>query len=343
MIRSVFHNTFLRNTTTFTETAINNAGHYHKSILPQNSMFLLTRAFTIHASRMQSANATISGKEPDVIHQIPEDLFYLHHPKPVRHEIIESKAPLDSKALENIDINPDLHRQPVTWSDKIAFYTVKTLRIPTDWLFKKKYIHRAVMLETVAAVPGMVGATIRHLRSLRKLQHDGGWIDHLLHEAENERMHLMTWMRISQPTWWERSLITLVQGGFYNMFFMLYLISPRTAHRVVGYLEEEAIVSYNSFLKEIDNGNIENSKNVPDIAIDYWNLDKNSATLRDVVLAVRADEATHRDTNHHFADRILVGHEDLREDIKRAFENHDKTKKMAGLTNEAPEKWKWSK
>lgn len=62
-------------------------------------------------------------------------------------------------------------------------------------------------------------------------------------------MHLMTWMRISQPNWWERSLITLVQGGFYNMFFMLYLISPRTAHRVVGYLEEEAIVSYNSFLK----------------------------------------------------------------------------------------------
>lgn len=155
MIRSVFRNTLLRNTTTFTKTAVNNAGHYHKSILPQNSMFLLTRAFTIHASRMQSADATISGKEPDVIHQIPEDLFYLHHPKPVRHEIIESKAPLDSKALENIDIKSDLHRQPVTWSDKIAFYTVKMLRIPTDFLFKKKYIHRAVMLETVSRVKRM--------------------------------------------------------------------------------------------------------------------------------------------------------------------------------------------
>jgi ubiquinol oxidase len=179
----------------------------------------------------------------------------------------------------------------------------------------------------------------------------------------------MTWMRISKPKLWERALITLVQGGFYNAFFLLYLISPRTAHRVVGYLEEEAIVSYNSFIKgkiryfiflfvillmmiffltyclllEIDNGNIENSKNVPDIAIDYWNLDKNTATLRDLVLAVRADEATHRDTNHHFADRILVGHEDLREDIKRIFEDHDKTKKMAGLTNEAAEKWKWNK
>ncbi|GBC07092.1 hypothetical protein RclHR1_07240003 [Rhizophagus clarus] len=343
MIRSIFRNIALRNTSTFTKIAVHNSGNYQKSILPQNSTFLLTRAFTIHVSRMQSAGATISRKESDVIHQIPEDLFYLHHPKPVRHEVIESKAPLDSKALENIDIKPDLHREPVTWSDKFAFYIVKLLRVPTDLFFKKKYIHRAVMLETVAAVPGMVGATVRHLRSLRKLQHDGGWIDHLLHEAENERMHLMTWMRISEPKLWERGLITLVQGAFYNAFFLLYLITPRTAHRVVGYLEEEAIVSYNSFLNEIDSGTIENSKNVPDIAIDYWHLDKNTATLRDVVLAVRADEATHRDTNHHFADRILVGHEDLREDIKRVFEDHDKTKKMAGLTNDAPEKWKWSK
>jgi hypothetical protein len=150
MIRSAFRNAILRNTTTFTKIAVHNAGHYHKSILPQNSMFLLTRAFTIQASRMQSSDATISGKESDVIHQIPEDLFYLHHPKPVRHEIIESKAPLDSKALENIDIKSELHRKPVTWSDKIAFYTVKILRVPTDLFFKKKYIHRAVMLETVS-------------------------------------------------------------------------------------------------------------------------------------------------------------------------------------------------
>lgn len=42
-----------------------------------------------------------------------------------------------------------------------------------------------------APVPGMVGAMQRHLRSLRKMTHDGGFISHLLHEAENERMHLM--------------------------------------------------------------------------------------------------------------------------------------------------------
>ena len=117
-------------------------------------------------------------------------------------------------------------------------------------------------------------------------------------------MHLMTWMAISQPKLWERTLIAVVQGVFYNCFFALYLASPRTAHRMVGYLEEEAIVSYTSFLNEIDNGHIENTNKIPDLAIDYWNLDRNTATLRDVVLAVRADEATHRDTNHHFADRL---------------------------------------
>ncbi|CAG8752398.1 7254_t:CDS:2, partial [Acaulospora morrowiae] len=249
--------------------------------------------------------------------------------------------------LENLDIKIKLHRTPVTFSDKIAFAVVKLLRVPTDLFFKKRYIHRAVMLETIAAVPGMVGGTIRHLQSLRKLKHDGGWISHLLHEAENERMHLMTWMRISKPNAWERALITTVQGVFYNAFFALYLINPKIAHRVVGYLEEEAIISYTSFIKEIDAGNIQNTRDVPDIAIDYWRLDRETVTLRDVVLAIRADEAAHRDTNHHFADRIVLGREDLREDIKRVVEEESrregggKTRKVAGINENAGEAWKW--
>ncbi|CAJ0898508.1 427_t:CDS:2, partial [Entrophospora sp. SA101] len=155
-------------------------------------------------------------------------------------------------------------------------------------------------------------------------------------------MHLMTWMRISQPKLWERALITLVQGVFYNAFFALYLLSPKTAHRVVGYLEEEAIISYTSFLNEIDKGNIENLKTVPDLATDYWHLDRESATLRDVVLAVRADEATHGGTKHHLADRILLGREDLREDIKKVFdeEKSNRTRKMAGMNQNAQDKWK---
>jgi ubiquinol oxidase len=68
---------------------------------------------------------------------------------------------------------------------------------------------------------------------------------------------------------------------------------------VVGYFEEEAIISYTSYLAEIDAGRHENVP-APQIAIDYWHLPAD-ATLRDVVIVVRADEATHRDVNHHYA------------------------------------------
>jgi hypothetical protein len=54
-----------------------------------------------------------------------------------------------------------------------------------------------------------------------------------------------------------------------------------------------------SFLEAIDSGKIENTA-APAIAIDYWKLPKD-ATLRDVVIAVRADEAHHRDVNHFAA------------------------------------------
>lgn len=46
---------------------------------------------------------------------------------------------------------------------------------------------------------GMVGAMVRHLKSLRLMKRDHGWIHTLLEEAENERMHLMTALRIANP------------------------------------------------------------------------------------------------------------------------------------------------
>ena len=59
---------------------------------------------------------------------------------------------------------------------------------------ESKYLTRAIFLETIAAVPGMVAGMHRHMRSLRTLRPDGGWIHHLLEEAENERMHLLTFL-----------------------------------------------------------------------------------------------------------------------------------------------------
>lgn len=160
-----------------------------------------------------------------------------------------------------------------------------------------------MMLETVAAVPGMVGGMLLHCKSLRRFEHSGGWIKALLEEAENERMHLMTFMEVAKPRWYERALVITVQGVFFNAYFLGYLLSPKFAHRMVGYLEEEAIHSYTEFLKELDKGNIENVP-APAIAMDYWQLPPNS-TLRDVVMVVRADEAHHRDVNHFASVSIL--------------------------------------
>jgi ubiquinol oxidase len=77
------------------------------------------------------------------------------------------------------------------------------------------------------------------------------------------------------------------------------------AHRIVGYLEEEAVVSYTQYLEEIDAGRVENVP-APQLAKDYWNL-PDDARLREVVIVIRADEAEHRDTNHHFANQIAAG------------------------------------
>lgn len=179
------------------------------------------------------------------------------------------------------------------------------MRFFADTFFGKRYGHRAVVLETVAAVPGMVGGALQHLRALRRMESDRGWIRVLIDEAENERMHLMTFIKIAKPTRLERLLILLVQGVFFNFFFLLYLISAGTAHRIVGYLEEEAVVSYTEYLAGVDNGTYANVP-APQIAIDYWQLAPD-ARLRDVILVIRQDEAQHRDVNHKFANELVSG------------------------------------
>jgi ubiquinol oxidase len=196
----------------------------------------------------------------------------------------------------------DLHKTPEGLSDRVALGIVKFMRLFADAFFAKRYGHRAVVLETVAAVPGMVGGLWQHLTALRKMRDDEGWIRTLLDEAENERMHLMTFIEIAQPSWFERALIVAVQMIFYNFYFFLYLLAPRTAHRVVAYFEEEAVLSYTQYLAEVDAGRHENIP-APQIAIDYWQLPQ-GARLRDVILAVRADEAEHRDVNHYFVSEL---------------------------------------
>ena len=194
------------------------------------------------------------------------------------------------------------HHNPEDLSDRVALALTKLLRFIADAFFKKRYGHRAVVLETVAAVPGMVGGMLQHMKCLRRMTDDNGWIKTLLDEAENERMHLMTFIAVAQPNGFERFLILMAQGIFFNSFFILYLVSPRTAHRLVGYFEEEAVVSYTAYLAEIAAGRHENIA-APSVAIEYWGLPAD-ARLRDVIIVIRADEARHRNVNHHFADAL---------------------------------------
>lgn len=162
---------------------------------------------------------------------------------------------------------------------------------------------RIIINKTVnLGVPGMVAGMIRHLHSIRRLQRDHAWIETLLEEAYNERLHLLTFLHFRQPGWFMRMMILGGQGVFFNTFFFAYLISPRTCHRFVGYIEEEAVITYTRAIADLENGMIPEWTNLqaPDIAIRYFDL-KPNANMRDILMVIRADEAKHREVNHTLA------------------------------------------
>ncbi|KAJ3066158.1 hypothetical protein HDU98_010526 [Podochytrium sp. JEL0797] len=241
------------------------------------------------------------------------------HPKRVKEALIAKTDKSEDYVLfhpvyssEELAATKYTHRDVSGIRDGIAFATVSAMRFFFDKgtgyvdkvgaMTERQWLNRIVFLETVAGVPGMVAGMIRHTRSLRLLQRDNGWIHTLLEEAENERMHLLTFMKLKNPGWLFRSTVLITQGLFFNAYFLAYLLSPKTCHRFVGYLEESAVHTYSLCLKDIEGGQIKHwgTEQAPEIAKFYWRL-KEDATIKDVVAAVRSDEADHRDTNHAFA------------------------------------------
>merc|ERR1719240_2257178 len=202
---------------------------------------------------------------------------------------------------------------PVTLGDKVAHgflqFTYKAFNFVTGYKAAdpspEAVAFRLIFLESVAGVPGMVAAQHRHFRSLRSLERDYGWIHTLLEEAENERMHLLTFLQAFEPGPITRSTVFLTQFGFGSLFISLYLLSPRTAHRLVGYIEEMAVVTYVNLIEMIETPGSKlnvawGDKAAPDIAKTYWRL-PDDASFLDVVKQVAADETNHRDVNHTFA------------------------------------------
>ena len=184
--------------------------------------------------------------------------------------------------------------------DFFAMSMTKFFRFMADTFFAKRYGHRAVVLETVAGVPGMVAGMMLHFKSLRKMKMGyGPDIREMLAEAENERMHLMFFIAIAQPNWFERLLVLLAQFIFMIFYAILYLIDFKTAHRMIGYFEEEAVRSYTDYLAMVESGQVENVP-APQLAIDYYKMKKN-AKLSDLIKKVRADEVHHSKVNHRYA------------------------------------------
>ncbi|KAI4942348.1 Alternative oxidase, mitochondrial precursor [Alternaria arbusti] len=219
------------------------------------------------------------------------------------------------------------HREAKTMSDKVALIAVKILRWGLDKatgykhqkavdvdakdplakrkafaMNEEKYLIRNVFLESVAGVPGMVAGMLRHLHSMRRMKRDNGWIESLLEESYNERMHLLVFLKMQKPGRFMRLMVLGAQGVWCNALFFAYLLSPRTVHRFVGYLEEEAVITYTRQIEDLDAGRLPKwaKMEAPEIAVDYWQMPEGHRTMRDLLLYIRADESKHREVNHTF-------------------------------------------
>mgnify|MGYP003310747195 FL=1 len=188
-------------------------------------------------------------------------------------------------------------------SDAFAYSMTKFFRFVADSFFSKRYGHRAVVLETVAGVPGMVAGVWMHFKSLRAMKAGyGEQIREMLDEAENERMHLMFFIEIAKPNMLERFLVLSAQVVFGLFYLFMYVFFTRTAHRMIGYFEDEAVRSYTEYLELVESGKVENTP-APHLAISYYKLGTD-AKLSDLIRCVRADEQHHSETNHEYANNL---------------------------------------
>ncbi|KAI5961432.1 AOX [Candida pseudojiufengensis] len=218
------------------------------------------------------------------------------------------------------------HRIPRTLGDKISYHGTMFCRNCFDFITgykalqpgenkdkykgtryemtEGKWLTRVIFLESIAGVPGAVASFLRTLNSLRLLKRDKAWIQTLIDEAYNERMHLLTFIKIGQPSWFTRTIMYIGQGIFANAFFLCYLANPTYCHRFVGYLEEEAVRTYTHLIDELnDPEKLKGFQSmlIPTIAVQYWPSLSEESSFKDLILRIRADESKHREINHTLA------------------------------------------
>ena len=243
------------------------------------------------------------------------------HPRLSPHansrEIVAWKNPTQNHVWTEDEVDQALavqtHVKPQTWLDKAIFGFVRGAYHSFNFLTRYDKSNptpqsvqiRLLFLESVAGVPGMVAASMRHFRSLRTMNRDNGWIHTLLEEAENERMHLLVFMTVFNPCRATRLLVIAGQAVLLTALTATYAIHPPALHRFVGYLEETAVVTYSQVISTLQTPGTHlhsawKDLPAPDIARNYWRLD-DTAKFLDVIRHIAADETHHRDVNHTFA------------------------------------------
>ncbi|KAJ3105334.1 hypothetical protein HDU97_008231 [Phlyctochytrium planicorne] len=202
------------------------------------------------------------------------------HPLRPRYDITstrpEKRTPIYTKEmLESFrnwqppPASPDLH----TSSEVVAYILFRilkfglnllTLTLPKpQFLSSNSWFRRFIFLETLSSVPGFMGSMIRHIRSLKSLQDDKGWIPTLLDDTENHRAHLMSWMMVGKPGAIMTTCVVITQGLFYQSFFVVYAVSQQTVHRFLTFVAEDSVKTYTICLEDVENGKIQDWKNRP--------------------------------------------------------------------------------
>ena len=208
--------------------------------------------------------------------------------------------------VEAVEIRND---NPKGFSANYAYFSVWLLKKifdaftlkPQSSMNEKKYVNRLIMLNSISAVPGFMGAMCRHLKSLRTLKKDYGWINHLISEADNERMHLFMFLHMTKPTFAMKATIFSAQFIFSSLFFASYMISPKYCHKFMEYFQNQAVKTYAECLDAIENGPLSkwDTTPAPQEAIEYYEL-PSDATLKDMILAIRADAAISREIHRYY-------------------------------------------
>lgn len=221
----------------------------------------------------------------------------------------------DDEADAALSMHP--HHEPQNKMDKFIWGLLQAAYNTFNFLTRYKKENptpesvevRLIFLESIAGVPGMVAASQRHFRSLRTMKRDYGWIHTLLEEAENERMHLLVFMRMFNPGIMTRVLVITAQAVVVTLLTGTYAVYPKALHRFVGYLEEMAVHTYSEVVTHVKTPGTKlhaawSGLPAPEIAKNYWRLPDN-AMFVDVLRHVGADETHHRDVNHTFASLSL--------------------------------------